>query len=66
MPPKTPPDPVTVLRAAADALKLSPGDPSTGAERMFVAVATVVGHPEGTYAEVRGALLKIIAESESR
>ena len=65
--PQTHPEPTaaSILRAAANALRLSPGDHSTGAERMFIAIATEVGCPEGTYAEVRAALLKI-AESESR
>jgi hypothetical protein len=65
--PPTPPEPTaaSILRAAAEALRLSPGDPSTGAERMFIAVATEIGCPEGTYAEVRAALIKIV-ESESR
>jgi len=47
-----------LLRAMADALKLDPGNPSTGAERMFTAVAEVLGKPEATYAEVRAALIK--------
>jgi len=63
----TPPDPTIarLLRAMADALKLDPGNPSTGAERMFTAVAEALGKPEATYAEVRAALIKIL-DSESK
>ena len=58
----TSPDPtiVRLLRAMADALKLDPGNPSTGAERMFTAVAEALGKPEATYAEVRAELLRLM------